>query len=91
MCGERFKAERVSGWLLVDLAAMYDPRHAHDFCRVVDGVHYAPLVLVALQLFASGGPWSVAQSFKFRDDARESTLFGNASSSFRADGFTSTA
>jgi hypothetical protein len=62
--------------LLIDLAAMCNPRHAHDFRCVVDDVHHAPvanadapMVLVALQFFASRGPWSAAQSFGLADDA----------------------
>jgi hypothetical protein len=49
------------------------------------------MVFVALQFFASCGPGVVCQSFEPADDAGQHTLSGNASSSFRAGGFTSTA
>lgn len=69
------------GFSFMDLAAMCDPRDAHDFRRVVDDVHHAPvtdadapLIFVALQLFASCWPWSVAQSFEFADNARQHVI-----------------
>ncbi len=50
--------------LLVNLAPVRDPCDAHQFRRVVDDVHDAPvtdpdapLVFVAFELFASCGAW----------------------------------
>jgi hypothetical protein len=49
-----------------------------------------PLIFVALQFLAPCGPWGLAQRSTLRT-TRDSTLSGNASSSFRAAGFTATA
>src|ERR1017187_3158027 len=60
--------------LLVNFAPVCDPRHTDEFCRVVDDVYHAPvthpdapLIFVALQLFASCWPWGVAQRFDLAD------------------------
>jgi hypothetical protein len=63
------KVEKGSGaggfrTLIVDFAAVSDSSDAHESGRVVDDVNNAPvadsdppLVLIALEFFASGRPW----------------------------------
>jgi hypothetical protein len=76
---------------------MCNPRYAQHSRRVVNYVHHAPvtdadapLTFVSLELFATHRPGSVAQAFEFSDNAGQDAS-GNASSSFRAAGFTWTA
>ena len=68
-------------WSLVNLAPVRDPRDRDEFRRVVDDVQHAPvtdpdapLVLVAFQLFASCGPWCVAQRVYFFQDTSQHVI-----------------
>jgi hypothetical protein len=63
---------------LVHLAPMSNARDADKLRRVVDDVHHAPvtdpdaaLIFLAFQLFASSGPWCMAQSLLFWEDTRQ--------------------
>ena len=66
---------------LVDLAPVCDARDADELRSVVDDVHHAPvtgpntpLVFVAFQFLASGGPRRVAQRLEFLDDAGQHVI-----------------
>ena len=78
----------------VHLAPACNACDADELRRVVDDVHHSPvanpealLIFVAFQLFASLGPWCIAQRLDLPEE-RVSTLSGNASSSLRAGGLT---
>jgi hypothetical protein len=81
---------------LINFAPVRDSRDTNEFRLIVYDVHHAPvthsdapLIFVALQFLASRGPWVAGQGFEFANDTFQHVV-GNASSSFRADGFAST-
>jgi len=85
----------VSRALVIDFAAVRNSRDTHELRFVVDDVHHAPianshapLVFVASEFLASGRGSSARDSILLI--TRPTKTLGKASSSFRAEGLSST-